>query len=118
MIAKKFKVPIGEFPKTHAILWRDDFSSGRSASNKTHNRLGVNFKSKAFKTAAERNRLRRTVFDFFRTQSDFLSSPTDSGVDLLITLNPAILTLTKDALESKLKDYGNIIQRNIASPAR
>ncbi|OGY59370.1 MAG: hypothetical protein A3B23_03720 [Candidatus Colwellbacteria bacterium RIFCSPLOWO2_01_FULL_48_10] len=109
MIAKELKLPIGEFPKNHRVVFRGDFFSLRAAPNGTgRNRLGVNFRSKAFKTAVLRNRLRRTVFDFFRTQSDFLKTAPKSATDLLITLNPAILTLTKQALINELKSNGHI----------
>lgn len=112
MVSKKLKLPIDQFPKNHKVTFRGDFFSCRTAPNdKNHNRLGVNFKSKSFKTAVLRNRLKRAVFDFFRVYSSFFQDKQDKtgkgGTDLLITLNPAILNLTNEEIHSQLKNHAN-----------
>lgn len=117
MIPKKFKLPINEFPKNHQVLYRGDLFSIRSVANElAYNRLGVVFKSGAFKTAALRNRLRRTVFDSLR--GFVLARPVSLGTDLLISLNPPIISLTREEVRSKINNDIDPIQRIIASSAR
>ena len=116
MISKKLKLPINEFPKNNEVIYRGDlFSARRVPNNLSHNRLGVVFKSGAFKTASLRNRLRRAVFDAL--SAFVLSKPADHGIDLLISLNPPIISLTRKEITAKINVL-DPIQRIIASPAR
>lgn len=116
MLPKKNKLPIALFPKTSKVIFRDENLSIRLAANKlNYNRLGVTFKSKAFKTAVLRNRLKRAIFNVFKGESGLFKTNQNQapGRDLLIILNPPIISLaTKDKKEeliNKLKIYARSI---------
>ncbi len=104
MLPKRLKVPIGLLPKTTKVILRDAHATVRVAPNGLgFNRLGVNFKAKAFKTAVLRNKLKRTVFNFFK-DSDLLKT-TGRGQDILITLEPAVIPLNQKDLKNILEKY-------------
>lgn len=113
MLKKKHKLPVGFFPASAKTLIKDEFFAVKvHPNNLGFNRVGVTFRSKAFKTAVLRNKLKRIVFDTFRLQAE---SPKlkANGVDLLIILNPPIISLSKDRINDELKKliskHGNII---------
>lgn len=74
-----------------------------------YNRLGVVISKGSVKRPAQRNLLRRRVFDFFRLEEKFIGLGGETGKDLLLILNPAIMNLAKKELEEELKDHGEFI---------
>jgi len=134
MLAKKFKLPVGLFPRQSTLVLDSAGLSVRAITNNlTHNRVGIVFKKGAFKTAALRNKLKRIVFDFFRenwsrlevghgtlsvTSNGIGVTPAPNGTDLLVTLKPAIIGFTTN---KAIKDYlkTNVILRyNTSSTPR
>lgn len=99
MLPKKQKLPIGLFPTSAKTILRNEYFLVKAIFNGLNfDRLGVTFKSKAFKTAALRNRLKRIVFGYAKKQADLAS-----GRDLLIILNPPIINLSKSELNTELE---------------
>lgn len=111
MLKKKLKLPIGQFPTYAKTILKNEYFLIKSAPNNLDiNRVGVTFKSKAFKTAVLRNKLKRIVFDYFRLQITNYKLPT--GQDLLIILNPPIISLSKDQINVELQ---KVISKNVST---
>lgn len=115
MLAKKFKLPVGTFPRQSMVIWDNENLTLRGVKNNlTHNRVGIVFKKGAFKSAALRNKFKRIVFDFFRVNWADLSV---GNLDLLVTLKAAIIGLSPKEINEYLKN-NVILRHNIASAAR
>ncbi len=105
MLAKKFKLPIETFPRQSKIVLDNDSLTLRGVKNNlTHNRVGIVFKKGAFKTASLRNKFKRIVFDFFRANLPQLKA---QNQDLLVTLKPAIITLSPKEIKEQLTQLIN-----------
>ena len=111
MLRKRLRLPIELFPVSAKTILKNEYFTIKSVPNRLgFNRVGVTFKSKAFKTAVLRNRLKRTVFDYFRYASSLQTTnhKLPTGRDLLIILNPLIIDLTKSEIINKLKNVSII----------
>jgi len=110
MLSKKHKLPIGFFPVSSKTVIKNNYFLVKSIPNNLGIiRVGVTFKSKTFKKAVLRNKLKRMVFNFFRESLQAKSCKLQTGRDLLIILNPPIINLTKQEINSIFKNY----ERNI-----
>lgn len=99
MLPKKQKLPISLFPTSAKTILRNEYFLVKASPNNLGlGRLGVTFKSKAFKTAALRNRLKRSVFNYAKDRGNLASRR-----DLLIILNPPIINLSKSELNAELE---------------
>lgn len=115
MLAKKFKLPVETFPRQATIILDDGNMALRGIKNNlTHNRVGIVFKKGAFKAATLRNRIKRIVFDFFGENWENLGV---QGLDLLVTLKPAIIGLNIKQTKDYLKNHVNL-QRTVTPSAR
>lgn len=115
MLAKKFRLPIEVFPTKAKILHKGQYLAVKTSSNNLpHNRLGVIVTKKTAPRATERNRLRRKIFDLFR--SCLLHQPADSqgkgsskeGEDLLVIIKPT--KLDRDIEKKLLAELNEVKQ--------
>ena len=103
MLAKKFRLPVGTFPRGVKPSGKNRYMAVvKIKNNLNHDRLGVVFRAKAFRGAALRNKLKRFVFD-----NAPIEKKTQKGraQDILVILNPEILKLTKKELKDNLDKY-------------
>ncbi len=117
MLAKKFRLPVNTFPLRARILYKGQHLAVKtSANNLPYNRIGIIITKKSAPKAAERNRLRRRVFDLFgeETRLRFAKAPADAkalagksaGKDLLVLVKP--IKLDRDAEGKLFKELNSI----------
>ncbi|MBI2013457.1 MAG: ribonuclease P protein component [Candidatus Colwellbacteria bacterium] len=109
MLAKKFRLPVGSFPKNIRAAGSGEFTSLRVFPNKlTYNRFGVVFKSGTIKSAVQRNKLKRIAFDW---ATNFLVSSASTGYkDVLLIFYQGVPKLKKQDIIKELQNYERFIQ--------
>lgn len=103
MLAKKYRLPIQLFPHTRLHTLRNQYFTVKVTANSlAYSRFGVLVSKKVAKNATERNKFRRRVFQFVRTNA-FGAQKTPFR-DILIILSPAAATLPAESFKSSLKE--------------
>ena len=108
MLAKKFRLPIQDWFKERkkAITRKSSFFIVKIAdSDLAYGRFGVVVSSKVSKSAVNRNKIKRTIFDFIRL-GKLREISGKIGKDVLIIVLPKTAKLEKKEIE---KELGEII---------
>ncbi|MDZ4231254.1 MAG: ribonuclease P protein component [Patescibacteria group bacterium] len=102
MLAKRFKLPIGEFPKRSQLVFRGQLLTIKKAPNQLeHPRVGVLVSKRINPKASTRNSLKRTIYDTLKEKLPVL--PT--ALDLLVVVEAPIIEIdlkTKQMLSQDL----------------
>ena len=109
MLAKKYHLPssfFSSFTKKRKNSFSEDvFYVLIFPSENNFSRFAVVASVKNFKKASERNKLRRTVFDFLREKKKFEIGKKD----FVFNLNPEIISLGKNDIYKELERFFNKI---------
>ena len=98
MLAKKAKLPTGEFRSKHYRAVTTPFFSIKVKENKEgHGRIGVVAGAAVAKNAAKRNFLKRQV-----KTTLFQNTKRNIGKDFLVILSPKIKSLTKKQIKNAI----------------
>lgn len=99
MLAKKHRLPVQFFLKKTGKIYRGRYFLLKVFDpEQDFSRVGVVVGRKVSKKAAERNKLKRIVFNFFRDNLEKLPK-----MDYLVILLPGITELKKEEIEKELK---------------
>jgi len=102
MLGKKFRLPIQLWMKNKnkkIITKKGNFFIIKTRSNDLNfSRFGIIISLKTAKRATQRNRLKRTIFDFIRLNNFHLRP----GKDFLIIVSPVANKLVKTEIEKEL----------------
>ncbi|PIR44371.1 ribonuclease P protein component [Candidatus Wolfebacteria bacterium CG10_big_fil_rev_8_21_14_0_10_31_9] len=100
MLAKKYKLPINTFlnKKTASLKQPPYFNFKIISNNLNFSRFGVVISKKVSPKAVERNKIKRTIFNFIRTKKYHLNL----GKDILIIVYPETAKIEKEKIEKKL----------------
>lgn len=102
MLAKKYRLQIDEWlkDKKKRIFSRksDFFVVKISSNNLDFSRFGVVISAKVSKSAVQRNRIKRTIFDFIRLNK----FNEIAGNDVLIIVLPPVAKLTRQEIENNI----------------
>lgn len=104
MLAKQYRLQIQDWLKNRnkrIISRRSDFFIVRiSANDLLFSRFGVIISAKVSKSAVQRNRIKRIIYDFIRLNK----LHEIGGQDAAITVLPAVAKLKKEEIEKELKN--------------
>lgn len=99
MLAKKSRLPIGEFRGEKSVFTRSANFTVRQADSPTGRfRLGVIVSKRVAARATERNRIRRIVFSVFEKNIDKLSAK-----DVLVSVLPGAGVINRAEAGKELK---------------
>lgn len=99
MLAKKYKLPVGDFFKKKLKKKKSDFFDVFfSESGLKFSRFGVLIGKKFSAKAVERNKFKRIVFETVR-KKEFFKKP---GKDVLISLFPIAKKASREEFEKKI----------------
>ncbi|MBI2010866.1 MAG: ribonuclease P protein component [Candidatus Colwellbacteria bacterium] len=83
MLGKAYRLDVAGFSKNAALIHKGGYFNAKFAPNKTgHLRVGIVTSRKTIPKAANRNALRRRIFDFWQTGLE------ERSVDILIIVKP------------------------------
>jgi ribonuclease P protein component len=103
MLAKKFKLNIGEFIKKRpTFVKKGPFFAVKSVSNSlSYNRFGIVVGKKVDKRATERNKIRRMFYKVIRERN----LQNISGQDVMIQIYPEIKQFSKEEVLTIIKEF-------------
>ncbi len=108
MLPKKLRVPAQSFPRNAKFVFSDSYVAIKShINNLTHDRLGVIIGRQVSSSAAQRNKLKRKVFNFLGKQIHL--NRVKEGKDLLIILKAPIIKLTNKEMKDSFRKYGRFV---------
>ncbi len=101
MLAKKFRLPIGEFlPRKPKTIKTPNFSLKYLPNQLLFNRVSVVISKKTEKSSARRNRVKRIILDFFRQKKNIPKK----GTDILISPTKKILELKSGEIKKIISE--------------
>ena len=102
MLAKKFRLPAKGFLVKKPKTLKSNYFSFRYLPNQiSFGRFGVVVSKKTEKSAVKRNKIKRTIFNFFRKQEN---SREFSGFDILIKPNRKVFSLGKEEIKKEIQN--------------
>ncbi|MEK7076618.1 MAG: ribonuclease P protein component, partial [Patescibacteria group bacterium] len=102
MLAKKFRLPIGQSSiMRQKPAWGTYFSYRTLPNELAYSRYGVQVSKKVDKRAVGRNGIRRTVFDFIRREKFHLRP----GFDVLFVSRKPVARGEKKVAEAELRTF-------------
>lgn len=105
MLPKRLRVPLQSFPRNSKTVARTkNFTMKIAANNLQYDRGGV-IVGKSSGGAAERNKIRRVIMDFFQKR---LSQENGTGKDFVILVGPKVSESKTSILRKELESYGEL----------